>query len=330
MGHLKQIIDKFFHHEFSHDIVERVHTRLAMGGDEEEKDEAFKKIWNELDEMTFPKEDSLKAYEKMKRKMQPPAAPFFSKKRYLQIAALWIIPLLSVSASFYFITKAQKLEQTMEKVSYVEHYVKSGKRELVTLPDSSKVWLNSNTLLIYPSTFYGGKREVYLSGEGYFEVRPNKLSPFTVKTNSINVQVLGTKFDLSAYPDAEEISATLETGSINVSVKNKNQSYTLVPNEQLVFTPLSGVVRLNKVKVENYIYWKEGGLLFKDDSFETVIRTLERTYNVSVHLRTSAYSKNSLTIHFKQNETLENVLMLIKEVIPELSYRMEGQQIYIE
>ena len=330
MGQLTKIIDYFFHHEFSQKMVERIHDRLAMSGDEDERDQSAQKIWDELDEMTFSNEESLKAYAKLEKRMQPSVSSSFSIGRWTRIAALWVIPLLSVSASLYFITKAQQMEQAMEKISYVEHYVTSGKRELVVLPDSSKVWLNSNTLLIYPSTFYGNKREVYLSGQGYFDVRPDKQLPFTVKTNAIDIRVLGTKFDLSAYPDAEKISATLETGSINVSIKNKEQSYTLLPNERLVYSIDTNDVSLTKVKVENYISWKNGGLLFKDDSFDTVIRTLERVYNVSVHLKTSAYSTNSLTIHFKQNETLENVLLLIKEVIPELAYRIHEKDVFIE
>lgn len=332
MGQLKKIVDYFFHHEYSDEIVERVHARLVRNDDKEERDEALKKIWDELDEMVCPKEEGLKAYAALEQKIQPKASssPYFLMKRYVRIAALWVIPLISVSAALYFITEAQKIEQAIERVTFVEHYVNAGKRELVTLPDSSKVWLNSNTLLIYPSTFYRNQREVYLSGEGYFDIQPNKESPFTVRTNTLNIQVLGTKFDVSTYPNAERVSATLETGSINVTIKDKEQSYILIPNERIAFAPASGEVSITQVKVENYINWKEGGLLFKDDSFETVIRTLERIYNVKVHLRTSAYSKNSLTIRFKQNEMLENVLALIKEVIPEFSFRIEDTNIYIE
>lgn len=330
MGHIKNIVDYFFHHDLSQKMTERVHSRLITEEDRGERDRAIRDIWDELDKETLSTKDSKRAYARLEKRIKRFDQRPFLSKRYIQIAALWIIPLISISASFYFISQAQQIEHNIEEFSFVEHYVKSGKRERITLPDSSKVWLNSNTLLVYPSTFYGNKREVYLSGEGYFDVCSNKKQPFIVRTNTILINVLGTKFNLSAYPDAEKTSATLEAGSINVVIKGDEQSYTLTPNEHLSFIPGTGAVNLSKVNVENYTSWKVGGLLFKGDSFNTVIRTLERVYDINMHIRTSAYSKNNLTIHFKQNETLENVLMLIKETIPELSYRINGEEVYIE
>ena len=81
-------------------------------------------------------------------------------------------------------------------VSLIEHFVPAGKREQVVLPDSSRVWLNSGSVLIYPSIFVGDRREVYLSGEGYFEVEKNAEQPFIVKARTLNVEVLGTRFNL--------------------------------------------------------------------------------------------------------------------------------------
>ena len=93
----------------------------------------------------------------------------------------------------------------------MEQFVPSGKRERITLPDGSEVWLNSGTLLLYPSAFIGQSREIYLVGEGYFKVRKRPEQPFIVRTKAMRVQVLGTEFNLSAYPDQEKITSPSKT-----------------------------------------------------------------------------------------------------------------------
>jgi transmembrane sensor len=87
---------------------------------------------------------------------------------------------------------------------------------------------------------------------------------------------------------------------------------------------------LRQVVASDYSDWKEGGLLFNNDSFEEILKTLERVYNVKVHLRTSAYHSNRLTIHFNKHESLENIMMLVKEMIPGLEYQIKEDGIYID
>ena len=100
------------------------------------------------------------------------------------------------STSVYFYWQATSVKDVLATVSLIEHFVPAGKREQVVLPDSSRVWLNSGSVLIYPSIFVGDRREVYLSGEGYFEVEKNAEQPFIVKARTLNVEVLGTRFNL--------------------------------------------------------------------------------------------------------------------------------------
>ena len=201
------------------------------------------------------------------------------------------------------------------------------------MPDSSKVWLNSGTLLVYPSDFIGESREVYLSGEGYFEVTKSETKHFIVKTNALNVEVLGTKFDLSAYPEAEKITTTLEQGAVKVLLTrtaNAANTFLLKPDEQLVYLPGTDQVEQLKVKATDFSDWKDGGLLFRNSSFKDIVKTLERAYNLVVISETSAYDANRLTIHFNKDESLENVMMLIKEMIPGLEYRIDGNKLYIQ
>lgn len=324
MDPIRKILNYFFHHHFSGEMVDRVHQRLVRPGNEREKEEALREIW---DEIGFPEADrrSVRAFDRLERTLRP--APRFRIPAWVRIAAVWLVPLLSIGISYYFYQDASEARE----LAFMEQFVPSGKREQVILPDGSEVWLNSGTLLLYPSRFMGETREIYLVGEGYFKVRKRPGQPFIVRTNAMRAEVLGTVFNLSAYPDQEKITTTLEEGSVRICPEDPSvKPYTLKPNEQLVYIPSRGRIDVRQVVATDYSDWKEGGLLFNNDSFEDILKALERVYNVKIHLRTSAYHANRLTIHFNKNESLENILMLIKEMIPGLEYQMKGDGVYVE
>lgn len=322
MSLIKNILNYFFHHPLSDKMVDRVHERLILPEDEPEKDEVLRDIWEQIG---FPEADerSVKAFKRLEKTLNPrPRIPAWAR-----VAAIWLIPFVSVGLSYYFYKDAQEVRN----LAFMEEFVPSGKRELITLPDGSEVWLNSGTLLLYPSAFMGESREIYLVGEGYFKVRKQPEQPFIVRTKAMRVQVLGTEFNLSAYPDQEKITTTLMEGSIKILPDDPSvKSYILKPNEQFVYFPTKGKGNVRQVVATDYSDWKEGGLLFNNDSFEDILKSLERVYNVKVHLRTSSYHSNRLTIHFNKNESLENIMMLIKEMVPGLEYQIKEDGIYIE
>ena len=312
MSPIKKILKYFFHHSFSGEMVDRVHQRLAEPGDEREKEEVLREIWNEIG---FPEADkrSEMAFARLENTLDVRPRPCLRIPAWVRIAAIWLIPLLSLGVSYYLYRDARDV------------------RERITLPDGSEVWLNSGTLLLYPSDFIGDKREIYLVGEGYFKVRKRPEQPFIVRTKAMRVQVLGTEFNLSAYSDQEKITTTLEEGSLKILPDDPSVAPCILsPNEQLVYIPSRGKVDVRQVVGSDYSAWKEGGLLFNNDSFEDILKTLERVYNVKVHLRTSAYHSNRLTIHFNKNESLVNIMMLLKEIVPGLEYQIKEDGVYID
>ena len=326
MSPIKKILKYFFHHSFSGEMVDRVHQRLAEPGDEREKEGVLREIWNEIG---FPEADkrSEMAFARLENTLDVRPRPCLRIPAWVRIAAIWLIPLLSLGVSYYLYRDARDVRQ----LAFMERFVPSGKRERITLPDGSEVWLNSGTLLLYPSDFIGDKREIYLVGEGYFKVRKRPEQPFIVRTKAMRVQVLGTEFNLSAYSDQEKITTTLEEGSLKILPDDPSVAPCILsPNEQLVYIPSRGKVDVRQVVGSDYSAWKEGGLLFNNDSFEDILKTLERVYNVKVHLRTSAYHSNRLTIHFNKNESLVNIMMLLKEIVPGLEYQIKEDGVYID
>lgn len=337
MSNVRKIVNYFFHHRFSDEMVDRVHQRLVTPDSEDDKEEALQSVWDEIGFPEVSSEEALRAFSKVDQKIGLGKQP--EKQRlsfripvWARIAAVWSVPVLILSASYYMYKEAKVVKDAVANMSFVEHYAPEGKRLLVTLPDSSKVWLNSGTLLVHPSSFLGNDREIYLAGEGYFDVRKNTEQPFIVKTSALQVQVLGTKFNLSAYPDADKITTTLEQGAVKVlldQLSPSGQSFALVPNEQLIYIPATGVVEKQTVTPADYSEWKAGGLFFSNSTFRDIVKTLERVYNIRIHMQISTYNENRLTIHFNKNESLENVMMLIKEMVPGLEYQIDGNDLYM-
>ncbi len=335
MGKIGKIIDYFFYHSFSQEIVDRVHARLLVKKDEKEQDETWKKIWEEIGFPELDRETSAVAYGRLQKKLGLTSEIKSKHKSFrfpywLRIAAVWLIPVLLFFSSIYMFRETYETKKQMSMVSMVEHFVPFGKREMVVLPDSSKVWLNSGSMLVYPSQFMDNLREVYLSGEGYFEVKKQEECPFVVNMHHLEVKVLGTRFNISAYPEFDDIRTTLESGKVQLNLKDSSLSYVLAPNEQLIYHIENKGVELRQVNSADYSDWRNGGLLFDNYPFREILRVLEKTYDVKIHLRTSQYDENLLTIHFNKNESLENILMLLKELVPGLNYQLKGKDVLLE
>lgn len=336
MSYIKKIVDHFFYHDFSDEMVKRVHQRLIIKEDRPEVDDALQSVWNV---MGFPESNENQARQAFSRlsgqlgfpdEKEPRGKNIWQMSFIMKVAAIWLLPLIMLSSSLYIYWQATNVKDALADVSLIEHFVPAGKREQVTLPDNSRVWLNAGSVLIYPSSFMGGTREVYLSGEGYFEVEKNAEQPFVVKARTLDVEVLGTRFNLFAYPEIGHITTTLEEGSVQVSLQDGDKkTYHLSPDEQLVYYIDSRKVDLKQVVSSDYSDWKEGGLLLDDYSFNDILRILQRTYGVNIHLQSSEYNQNRLTVHFNKNESIENIFMLLKELIPGLEYKIDGKNIYL-
>lgn len=167
---------------------------------------------------------------------------------------------------------------------------KGGEYKIV-LPDGTKVWLNAATTLQYAANLRErGKRSVkLLAGEAYFEVSKDKKHPFVVTTATQEVEVLGTHFNISSYPDESNTITTLAEGSVKVSstLPHDKQSFRLKPGEQTLNNG-KGVIMLQPANLEMALAWKNGQLYFEDTDLRTVMRTVSRWYNIDVEYKTKA------------------------------------------
>jgi ferric-dicitrate binding protein FerR (iron transport regulator) len=183
----------------------------------------------------------------------------------------------------------------------------------VNLSDGTKVWLNSKSSLKYPVEFSGNKRTVTLEGEAYFEVSKNAHSPFTVKTNSGKVTVLGTHFNVSAYAEDKLFAATLAEGKVQVSETNvkNNESVVLRPGQQ---ARASNAV-LNVVEVDPSVYtaWKDGKFYFENENLKSILNKMSRWYNFNVKFEQKSLEQIKFTGIVLKQEPIENLLDIISK-----------------
>lgn len=157
--------------------------------------------------------------------------------------------------------------------------VPRGGEFVVTLEDSTRVWLNSESRLVYPSHFSASSRKVSLIGEGYFEVTHNPDVPFIVESANQLVRVYGTEFNIRAYPEDDAVYTTLSSGSVSLTPTTGGGEVFLSPGKQAVFTKVSSEAKVRSVDIERVTGWRHGRFVFEEQSLRQIMRDLARWYD---------------------------------------------------
>ena len=194
----------------------------------------------------------------------------------------------------------------------------------VTLSDGTKVWLNSSTTLKYPLAFGDDVRSVEINGEAYFVVAKDKSRPFRVYSKGQEIKVLGTEFNVSAYPDEPDTKTTLIDGSVEVTNLHSNVVNRLVPGKQSVVN--DGNTNVRDVLVEKDIAWKSGSFYFDNTPIEEMLKQVSRWYDVEVVYERNV-PKDRFSGTMSRNVTLQTVLELLR--ISEITYRIEKNKLII-
>ena len=189
-----------------------------------------------------------------------------------------------------------------------------GKHSNIILSDGTKLWLNSGSRAIYPVSFNKKNREIFIEGEAYLEVAHNANQPFFVKTNDITVKVLGTKFNISAYPEDRLASVVLVEGSVEAS--SKKEDAIITPNQIFSLEKESGKVCVKKTDVMEYISWKEGWLLCNKEKIESIAAKLSRYYNVKIEILDKSVNDLTLTGKLDLKTECTDVINTISSTAP--------------
>lgn len=332
MKYIDKIISLFLKNSFPSDLVMKIHLRLLKGEYSDEENEFLKEKWNKLTCNSDSIADIEAEYSKVCKRLSLTTnkkKSLVTNKGVLVVAASWFLLLISIGVSFYCYNKSEKLSSLIVQNSLEEVYVEKGMRKEIQLPDGSIVWINAQSTLIYQKNFLGKERNVLLLGEAFFKVKKDPEKPFVVNTHAIDIKVLGTEFNVSAYPDNKNIITTLQDGSVDINNKSDFKDIRLKPNEQYIYNKISNQGRIEKVNAVDFSDWIQGGLCFNNTELKEIVQMLEKIYNVNIILNNSSYLENHLTVHFNKNEPLRTVLLLIREMVPQMNYKIEDKAIIL-
>ncbi len=222
--------------------------------------------------------------------------------------------------------------EDQNKLVYNTLNIPFGRQFDLVLSDGTKVKLNSGSSIKYPVRFLKGQdRKVFLKGEAYFDVTTDKAHPFIVNADEMNIRVLGTQFNLSFYPEDEDISTVLVEGAVVLYKEgadiNTNTSSQLVPGQMAEWNKINNTMTVKEVDTNIYTAWKDGYLLFKASTFYSIRSKLERHFNITIEDRSGRLANQIYTATFR-NETIEEILEAFKEDT-HFEYIQQGSKIII-
>ena len=213
------------------------------------------------------------------------------------------------------------------KTEYNVLEIPRGGEYTVTLSDGTVVHLNSGSELRYPVAFGAERREVFLSGEGYFEVVKDSVRPFFVNADKLKIRVYGTSFNVNTY-DLENIQTVLVEGKIGIQTMNMNTEYMVKPGQLALYNQEKGTMEILNVDVQLYVAWKDHEFMFDDESLEKIMNRLSLWYDVDVFFQTASLKQLHFTGHLGRYDDISHILDAISGV-NQVKFSVKGRTIIV-
>lgn len=240
---------------------------------------------------------------------------------WTKVAAL--ILTIACAGIIYFLTNekpANQISQNKSDVPKPEH-------KLLTLPDGSSVLLNTNSTLDFPAQFTGNSREVILKGEAYFDISKDPSRPFIIHTGNLKTRVLGTAFNIRAYPDELDVTVTVTRGKVKVETEDKILGI-LSQNQQISYNKKSSAAVHQQVLAESVLTWKENDLVFDNVTFEEAATVISKRYGVDILFENENMKKCRFHASFLNENKVEQVLTVLCE-LNKATYQIQNNMVMI-
>ena len=263
--------------------------------------------------------DSRSAYLNVQNRIKKEGRYMLFINSLSRIAAVLFIPLLIASGVLLYRQLNLKKNQ---QFAIQEITSPSGVRSQIVLPDGSNVWLNAESTIKFKMPFDQKNRDVSLSGEAFFDVQKNPNIPFVVSSGGVNVKVLGTRFNYRAFENENNVEIVLEEGKVNLNTGRDKivNEVIMKPGDRAVYNKASKLTRVTNEKIEKYIAWHDGKLVFDETLMPEVATQIGRWFGVDVVIADSKINGYRITTTF-ENESLHQVLELLRLSSPiEIKY----------
>lgn len=317
---------RFLKHELSAEDRKELEDWLSLDSANAEWLLEMERVWSLKNELRFSGEEEIEvAFNRFLNRIGEPGTTIQLKSKRNSWHFSWwkyAAALFVIAFSIYLIQPDKSGNITMNTVE-----VPRGQYVNLTLSDGTLVWLNAESKLVYPADFQDGKREVELIGEGYFQVARDRARPFIVHSYQLNVKVLGTKFHVKAYGD-EATTVMLQEGEVEVSTTDAKQRIILSPEEEARYVEGKGLQKLKNADTDILRIWMNGDLAFRGVALESIIKTLERKFDVVLVIESEDLKNEMFTLRADSTLTLFEVLDLLKST-RKLDYAINDENIII-
>lgn len=281
----------------------------------------------ELDQEVLGKYRERFLTEREGKNNQPVVRPLWTKK-WLRYAAV----LLLTSAFGYFALLRPHKNDTVA-VALLERKNPNGQRSVITLSDSTVVYLGAGSDLKFPENFTGATREIDLEGEAFFEVKKDHKHPFIIHTGAVQTKVLGTSFKIEAFKN-HLLTVSVATGKVRVDQNlalpshHLNSLAVLLPGQKVTYNAATDKAVTGLVAIADLQQWKKGNLIFNKERMDEVAEILERYYDVSISISGKELKAYEINTSFKPNESIDKVLQILSATA-NFKYTVQGKQITI-
>lgn len=266
------------------------------------RDQEIERIWNIIRQLTINEQKKV------------------FRLRLIRYAAVLVLLIGFSGTTGYFISNLVSKSSTL----FTEIIVPKGERSTVVLPDGTTVQLNSDSHLRFLSSFNSGKRRVILKGEGFFKVTPDKSRPFVVETPNIQVEVLGTIFNVSCYTNDSLVTTFLQSGKVKINIGNRDDIF-LTPNEAYSYNTITHESVKMKITDKRFTDWTKGVLTINGETIGELAKKLERRFNIQIVFNDDEVKKHMYTGSIK-DEDLNTVLKALT-FASSINYERENNKI---
>ena len=244
------------------------------------------------------------------------------RRSAVRIAAAAVIAAVLLAGGLTTVLLSKRLAQPVTVVTQL------GERSQVVLPDGTKVWLNSSSSVEYVAPFFSRQRRVKMEGEAYFEVEHDRRAPFVVSTNGLDVEVLGTRFNIRNDDNEHRVTTVLLEGAVKAYASGREQaSVRLHPAQQLVFDTRTHAMRLTDCpSAERSINWIDGRFCFEHDTFGEIVAELKRYYNVDIRFMDNRLRDMRFSGNFRVEDGIYHIMSVL-QLTYKFNYRIAGNDI---
>lgn len=244
------------------------------------------------------------------------------RRSAVRIAAAAVIAAVLLAGGFTTVSLSKRLAQPVTVVTQL------GERSQVVLPDGTKVWLNSSSSVEYVAPFFSRQRRMKMEGEAYFEVEHDRRAPFVVSTNGLDIEVLGTRFNIRNDDNEHRVTTVLLEGAVKAYASGREQaSVRLHPAQQLVFDTRTHAMRLTDCpSAERSINWIDGRFCFEHDTFGEIVAELKRYYNVDIRFMDNRLRDMRFSGNFRVEDGIYHIMSVL-QLTYKFNYRIVGNDI---